>query len=148
MYKTLEFPDLTELLRDRLPPNIKQISDTWRWEFGRAAFRPRNQEDNLRQGFGAFEMPLRAKRACRPMTRLYMYYLFNMCEPYPVHLYELAEKVGVMLSERYAHNNLEEIDVQWLDSNEDDGPRSYDELVWSRKGQASINLSIFKSMSI
>lgn len=82
------------------------------------------------------------------MTRLYMYYLFNMCEPYPVHLYELAEKVGVMLSERYAHNNLEEIDVQWLDSNEDDGPRSYDELVWSRKGQASINLSIFKSMSI
>ncbi|KAL8848566.1 MAG: hypothetical protein Q9221_006399 [Calogaya cf. arnoldii] len=150
MYKTSEFLDLIELLRNRLPPNIKQL-------LLRDGISPislsepeSESEDEIERliydkDLELMRCLLEHKEYVAPcMTRLYMYFLCNMYEPHPVHLYELAERVGVMLSERYANDNLEEVDFQWLDSNEDDGPRSYDELVLGAQGIRQYEYSLMR----
>lgn len=118
-YTTPESPNLAELVRSRLPPNVKQLL------LGCTNLpesRPGHEIERIiyDKDLELMRCLLEQRESVAPkLTRLFMYHLCNMYEPHPTHLYDLAERVGVMISERYAYDDLEEVDWKWLDSDED-----------------------------
>lgn len=114
-YTSAESPDLPQLIRSRLPPNLKVLlleSVT-----APARIVPDMEQVILGKDLEFMRCLLEQRDSVAPkLTRLFMYYYENMVTPND--LFELANRVGIYYAGLYGSDEVEP-DWDWLDKDED-----------------------------